>query len=112
VNVAVCIGKHCSHRPESAQLVSMLSVICDPVEVRCLGICDGPVVAVTFGDSPDDVLVLRTIRKPKHRHAVERLIIEGKRPKTLKKRIVTGKKRRKSLARLHSNLDRAARTSR
>lgn len=109
MDVAVCIGKHCSKRPESPTLAMMLGASCDPVLVRCMGVCDGPVLAVTDGEGPDDVLILRRVRTPKDRRALQRLIGEGLTSKRIGKRTVTGKERRKAVDRVGRSLARRRR---
>ena len=109
LDVELCTGKHCSKRPEAPQLARFLAEVSAPIEIRCLGICDGPVIAVGSGHA---AIVLRHIRKPKDRRAVARLIDEGHITERLKKRTVTGTERRKAVDRLERFEKRSARAPR
>lgn len=97
--VAMCVGKDCRQRDEFAKIRDQLGVVCDVVELRCMGICSGPVVVTGAGsDTPQVYSKLRS--KSQRRHVLE-AVVEGRKPsKALRKRAVTGAKRRTTLRKL------------
>lgn len=42
--MALCFGKDCRQRCEFAKVRKMLALDCDLVELKCVGLCNGPVV--------------------------------------------------------------------
>ncbi|MEP1122332.1 MAG: hypothetical protein ABJH68_00395 [Ilumatobacter sp.] len=47
--IAMCMGKDCAKRRESAKMRNALETECDVVDLKCVGLCDGPVVAIDPG---------------------------------------------------------------
>ncbi len=54
-SVALCVGKDCRQRCEFAKVRKMLAVDCDVVELKCVGLCNGPVVVTDLDNSAPDV---------------------------------------------------------
>ncbi len=44
--VAMCVGKDCVRRGEFAKMRTTLEAECDVLELKCVGLCDGPVVVI------------------------------------------------------------------
>lgn len=63
--VAVCAGKDCRSRCESAKVRSILDGRCEVIEMKCVGLCKGPVVVVD-ADSASPV-VYSKVRSKRHR---------------------------------------------
>ena len=66
--VAVCAGKDCRKRCEFEKLREALDQRCDVVELRCVGLCNGPVVVLEpAGPEP---AVYSKLRSKRHRKLV------------------------------------------
>lgn len=96
--VAICAGGHCRRHDGFAELRDELGGVASVCEVRCLDLCDSPVVVVGPGDAKP--VVLRKVRTRKQRRDLVAAV--GGAPLTgrLKQRRVRGKRRRKALAEL------------
>ena len=44
--VALCAGKDCARRCESAKMRATLEVECVIIDIACVGLCNGPVVVI------------------------------------------------------------------
>jgi hypothetical protein len=63
--VAVCAGKDCRKRGEFAKLRDALDEQCDVTELKCVGLCNGPVVVLDpQGAKP---AVYSKLRSKRHR---------------------------------------------
>lgn len=61
--VALCAGKGCRKRCEFAEVRKVLDRDCDVIELKCIGLCNGPVVvAQPDTDSPVVYAKLRSKR--------------------------------------------------
>ncbi len=47
--VALCVGKDCAKRCEFAKMRTTLETECDVLDLKCVGLCDGPVVVIDPG---------------------------------------------------------------
>jgi len=104
--VAMCAGKDCRSRCEFATMRRALDNDCHIVDVKCVGICAGPVVVARTHDRP---LVFAKLRTKKERRALLRFIIDDTRPSSaLSKREVGGSKRKATLRRVEQTLGRSA----
>lgn len=66
--VAMCVGKDCRKRGEYAKLHDALDAACDLVDMACVGLCNGPVVALDpRGSQPE---VYSKLRSKRHRTLV------------------------------------------
>lgn len=64
--VALCAGKDCRKRCEFAKIRDALDAQCDVVELRCVGLCNGPVVVIDPAcDKPVVYSKLRSKRQRK-----------------------------------------------
>jgi hypothetical protein len=63
--VGLCAGRGCRKRCEFAKVQKALDRECDVLELKCIGLCDGPVVVVVHPgpDSPAVYSKLRTKRQ-------------------------------------------------
>ncbi|MGH1506514.1 MAG: hypothetical protein ACRBI6_23390, partial [Acidimicrobiales bacterium] len=61
--VAVCAGKSCRRRSETTDLVRALDRSIATVKLPCIGVCDGPVVALR--SSSGNEVVVSKVRSPK-----------------------------------------------
>ena len=96
--VAVCSGRDCRSSPEHDALEQVLRPVADVAAVRCLGVCHSPVVVVTGGGSQQ---VFERVRTAKRRRALVEYVTRGGPPaKRLAKLAVTGKDKRKAIARI------------
>ena len=95
--VALCAGKDCQKRCEYSKMRDALDDRCVIIELKCTGICAGPVVvAHPLTDAP---LVLAKIRTKRERKQFVRLVEgEGELTDRLARRTV-GKSKRKSTLR-------------
>lgn len=93
--MALCSGKDC-HRHESyGELRDAVRSVATVIPVRCLDLCDAPVIVTGPRSSHPDVFA--KVRTPKQRRDLVAYLQGGARPT---KRRVTGKARRKALAAL------------
>lgn len=106
LHVAVCSGRDCRQRDEHAELARDLATVADVTLVRCLGLCHSPVVAVV--NHRDGESIFERVRSPKQRRDLLRYVAGRSRApsKRLAKRLVTGKPRRRTSARLARRLAR------
>lgn len=102
VSVGLCSGKDCRKRAEYRDLRDALGAVAEVRSVKCLDVCDGPVIVVQHdGGEP---VVLRKVRTDRDQSELLAWVRVGERPgRRLSKRIVGGKRRRKALARLARN---------
>ena len=104
-SVALCNGRDCRSTSGHADLARSLRAVADVATVGCLGICHSPVVAVLDPDGGHTVF--ERVRKPKQRRDLAAYVARGRAPsKRLTKRAVTGRARRKVIARLARRLRR------
>jgi hypothetical protein len=105
--VALCAGKDCRRRCETAEIEADLRGECTVIGVNCVGICSGPVVVAHGAD--DRPLVFSKVRSKKERRALLRLIVDGERPaSSLAKREVRGGKRKSTIRKVDRRLRRSA----
>ena len=103
--VALCVGGDCRRAKGAGALRRALGGRCEIVDVRCLGVCDGP-VAVVRPTSATPVIVAR-VRGEERRRALRRVVRrDHDLPGRLARREVTGAKRAKALRRLRRSLPR------
>lgn len=90
--VALCAGKDCKKRCEFAKMHHALAKQCDVVELKCVGICSGPVV-VAHADS-DEPRVFAKMTTKKDRRDLLRVAVDGKNPSAqlTKREVKNGKK--------------------
>lgn len=70
--IAVCVGSSCRKRREHPELLDGLAAAGVPAGLlRCVGVCDGPVVIVS--PSAGEPIVLRRVRSRKARRDLVRL---------------------------------------
>lgn len=61
--VALCAGKDCRKRCEFAKVRKVLAEDCDVVELKCIGLCNGPVMVTSVdSESPSVYVKLRDKR--------------------------------------------------
>lgn len=96
--VAVCAGKSCRRHEAYGDLLRDLGGVADVVTVRCLDVCDSPVVVV--GPDTERPIVLRKVRKRKQRRDLIALARGEPITARLREREVRRKRRRKALDRL------------
>ncbi|HUF98797.1 MAG TPA: hypothetical protein VMM60_11775 [Ilumatobacter sp.] len=96
--VALCSGKDCRQRCEYAPLRRELKAVAAVQPVKCLDICDSPVVVISPHEK--DAVVLDKIRTATQRTDLVKVIGGGKLSKALAKQIVTGRRRTKVLGKL------------
>lgn len=101
--VALCAGKDCKKRCEFAKMYDALDARCDVVELKCVGICSGPVVvAHAASDAP---IVFSKVRTKQQRKQLLRIVVDGGSPSNeLAKRVVTNGKRTATLRRVRRAL--------
>lgn len=64
--VALCAGKDCRKRCEFAKMRDVLEAQCEVLEVKCVGLCNGPVIAIDAdANKPLVYSKLRTKRQRK-----------------------------------------------
>jgi predicted metal-binding protein len=96
--VALCSGKDCRQRCEYAALRHDLKTVAHVKPVKCLDICDSPVVVISPRDK--DSLVFDKIRTESQRQDLMKAIGGSKLSKALAKHLVTGRRRTKVLHKL------------
>lgn len=96
--VALCSGKDCRKRCEYAPLRRDLETVATVKPVKCLDICDSPVVVISPRDK--DAVVFDKVRTESQRHDLVKAISGSKMSKALAKHLVTGKRRTKVLNKL------------
>ncbi|HWL45725.1 MAG TPA: hypothetical protein VNQ73_22475 [Ilumatobacter sp.] len=96
--VALCSGKDCRKRAEYRDLRTAVAEVASVEPVRCLDLCDSPVAVVRPG-TPDAVVFDKLRTSKQHRDLAA--FVAGAAPSArLAERQVTGKSRRKVLAKL------------
>lgn len=99
----MCSGKDCKKRCEFAKMYDALDEQCDVVELKCVGICSGPVVVANATSKAP--IVLSKLRTKQQRQQLLQVVIDGGAPtKDLAKRVVTNGKRKATLRRLNQAL--------
>ncbi|MFK7918594.1 MAG: hypothetical protein AB8G14_10980 [Ilumatobacter sp.] len=89
--VAVCVGKDCRKQDGYDKLRTELDARCDVVDLKCIGVCSGPVVAVAHrGSAPSVYSKLRS--KPQRRLLMSLLAGDAAARRDLSKRRVLKKK--------------------
>lgn len=89
--VALCVGKDCRKQSDHAKLQNALDARCDLVELKCVGVCSGPVMAVL--DASGSPTVYAKLRGKRHRSLVLSMLGGDRRAtRELAKRRVTKKK--------------------
>lgn len=73
--VAVCAGKDCRTRVEFDSLCTDLGRVASIDRVRCLGLCDSPVVVLE--PESDRPVVLEKVRSEKQRRDVVAVVADG-----------------------------------
>ncbi len=96
--VVLCSGKDCRKRCEYAPLRRDLGTVATVEPVKCVGLCDSPVVVLRAGSN--DAVVLDKVRTDQQRDDLVATISGSKMPRSLQRRLVTGKRRKKVLAKL------------
>ena len=96
--VALCSGKDCRKRCEYAPLRRELREVATVLPVKCLDLCDSPVVVMSPRDK--DAVVLDKIRTEAQRNDLIEALRGSKLSKALAKQLVTGRRRAKVLAKL------------
>jgi predicted metal-binding protein len=96
--VALCSGKDCRKRCEYSPLRRELQEVAKVLPVKCLDICDSPVVVIS--PRAKDAVVLDKIRTESQRRDLVKAIDGSHLSKALAKQIVTGRRRAKVLAKL------------
>lgn len=76
--VALCAGKDCKKRCEFAKMYGALAKQCDIVELKCVGICSGPVVVAHAAS--DQPRVFARMKTKKDRRDLLRVAVDGKKP--------------------------------
>lgn len=101
--VALCSGKDCRKRPEHAEVRHALAEQCTLLEVKCLGVCKGPVVVLR--PTSKTPLVLSKVRSKKQRRQLLRVAPGGiAPPPELARRRVGKSKRKQALRTLQGEL--------
>ena len=97
--VALCSGKDCRTRCEYRKVRAALDEHCTVIDLKCVGLCDGPVVvAHPTSDTP---LVLSKLRTKRDRKQLVRLVAgDAELTGTLRGRVVSGGKQKKILRRV------------
>jgi hypothetical protein len=104
--VAMCAGKDCRKRDEFAKVHHELSERCDIVDLRCVGICSGPVVVVR--PTSDQPLVFSKLRKKQQRRELVAVAVSNGKPSAvLRSRSVSGSKRQATLKQVRRRLSAA-----
>lgn len=89
--VALCVGKDCRKQSDFSKLQSALEARCDLVDLKCVGVCRGPVMAVV--DESGTPTVYSKLRgKPQRTLVVSMLAGSGRAKRELAKRRVTKEK--------------------
>lgn len=96
--MALCGGKDCRRRDEFGDLRDALRAVAAVATVRCLDVCDGPVVVV--GPRSPEPAVFEKLRSPKERRDLTAHVTGAAPTDRLERRRVTGKARRTALAEL------------
>ncbi len=96
--VALCSGKDCRKRCEYAPLRHDLKTVAHVKPVKCLDICDSPVVVLS--PRGKDAVILDKIRTESQRHDLLKAIGGSHLSKALAKHVVTGGRRTKVLHKL------------
>ena len=96
--VALCSGKDCRSRCEYSPLRRELQEVAKVLPVKCLDICDSPVVVISPRDK--NAVVLDKIRTEAQRKDLIKAIGGTKPSKLLAKHLVTGRRRAKVLGKL------------
>jgi len=96
--VALCSGKDCRQRCEYAPLRRDLKEVATVKSVKCLDICDSPVVVISPHEK--DAVVLDKIRTETQRKDLVKAIGGSKLSKALAEQLVTGRRRAKVLSKL------------
>ncbi|WP_394933469.1 hypothetical protein [uncultured Ilumatobacter sp.] len=89
--VGMCVGKDCRKRCESAKVRTVLERGCDVVDLKCVGLCDGPVV-VALIDSVKPAVYAKLRTKKQRSLLVAMISGDGRARKELAGRRVTKKK--------------------
>jgi len=96
--VAMCAGKDCRKRCEFAKMRDSLDAQCDVVELKCIGLCNGPVVVID-PERPKPAVYSR-LRSKRQRSLLLSVVAGDKRAiKELAGRRVSKKKAVSSVAR-------------
>ena len=94
--VAMCAGKDCRKRCEYSKMRRALEDGCTIIELKCVGICEGPVVVVCAGS--DNAAVFAKVRSKKQRDDVVVSAMGRRRPsRKLAELEVSSKDRREAL---------------
>ncbi len=96
--VAVCAGKSCRRRSETTDLVRALDRSIATVKLPCIGVCDGPVVALR--SSSGNEVVVSKVRSPKARQDLLSAVAGKSVSDRLRRRSVGPKARKKALKRI------------
>ena len=91
--IYICHGKQCrkskqSHRKLCDQFPSAKSI-------RCVGICKGPVVLVTKGESKKSLTFFKKVRKPKTIKKLEQFMLWDRLGSKLRKKTLSDRKVKK-----------------
>jgi hypothetical protein len=101
--VAMCVGKDCRQRTGFAKMHDELVERCDVVDLKCVGICSGPVVVVH--PTADQPLVFSKLRKKQHRRDLVAVAVSNSKPSSeLRSRSVSGSKRQATLKKVRRRL--------
>jgi (2Fe-2S) ferredoxin len=76
--IALCAGKDCRKRCEFSKIRVALDPHCDIVEVKCVGICNGPVVVVRPASKAP--IVYARVRTKKQRQQLLRVVVDNSTP--------------------------------
>lgn len=103
--VAVCRGTSCARKraEEHGALLDALRGVAAVEEVRCLGVCRGPVAAVV---GEEGVVVVERIRSKKARRSLVGLATGGRLDARLEKRVVAGGRGKKAAGKVRKRLAR------
>lgn len=103
--VALCVGKDCRKRNEHRLLRRDLRRNgTDIVDVACIGVCAGPIVALDpYSATPT---VLQKLRSKRARRDIVATSTTGRLSKELKERRISGKRYARAIQRLRRRLDR------
>jgi len=96
--VALCAGKDCRSRCEFSTTRDALQAHCDVVEMRCVGICKGPIV-VAHLDSAEPVVLARVRSKKQRKRLVAVATGASDVGGSIESLHVRGKKRRSTVRR-------------
>lgn len=89
--VALCVGKDCRKHADSSKLRDALEARCDVVDMKCVGVCSGPVMAVV--DESASPTVYAKLRGKQQRSLVLSMLAgDGRAKRRLVQRRVTKKK--------------------